>query len=103
MADPITKFGAFDGAFQEAYNIERRVELVGSDGFRYRLDVFEVVGAETKTFLVRCYVERAATIGGGQTEPLWLVEERMAGVTRPTADEALASGMSFLAKVIKGI
>lgn len=103
---PIRKFAQFDGAFTEAYDIARRVEIVGKDRCRYRLDVFEDVGSEHRSFCVKCYVEKEVTLSeangdapAGATYTVW-VEQELPWVDAPTADEALGSGMTFLAQRI---
>jgi hypothetical protein len=96
---PIRTFAQFNGAFTEAYDIARRVEIVGRDSRRYRLDVFEDAGSNTPpSFCVRCYVEKEVTISG-ETYEIWVSQE-LPWVDSQTPEEALAQGMVFLASII---
>lgn len=107
---PIRKFGEFGGAFTEAYDIARRVELVGGDRRRYRLDVFDDVGSSPQAFSVRCYAEKrnvalpettGAAAASSDSYEVWVNEDELPCVSAPTPEQALGSGLGFLAKLIR--
>jgi hypothetical protein len=94
----IENFAQFNGAFTEAYEIEHRYEIVGSNSRRYRLDVFRDVGSKPQSYSVQYYVEKEIVISGTAYK-IWVSQE-LPHAEALSADAALDQGMGFLADMI---
>ena len=97
----IDKFSQF-GAFEEAYEISKHVELVGKDKQRYRIDIFREVGSKPEAYCANYYVEKrdVALDQSGTTYEIW-VEFEAPWVSAPSDEEALGQAMGFLAAEIE--
>jgi hypothetical protein len=101
------------GAFGEAHEVVRAVDLIGDDHHRYRIEVLGLVSDEVTTFSVRCYVVENLTVQPTFPQAhrallrspapfeIWVREDELPTVTEKTADDALDSGLRSLADLVR--